>query len=129
MLMSISARKDATSCAGRFVLPTTALPLAIIPLCWKRAGSISEINLRDTDLVNLPMALYAGADVILVGDIDRGGVFASVYGSLMLLRPHERERIKGILINKFRGYTSLRVGHYDAGGALRHSVVGVVLLP
>ncbi len=90
------------------------------------AGSISEINLRDTDLVNLPMALYAGADVILVGDIDRGGVFASVYGSLMLLRPHERERIKGILINKFRGYTSLRVGHYDAGGALRHSVVGVV---
>ncbi len=96
------------------------------PVVLEGAGSISEINLRDTDLVNLPMALYAGADVILVGDIDRGGVFASVYGSLMLLRPHERERIKGILINKFRGYTSLRVGHYDAGGALRHSVVGVV---
>ena len=68
------------------------------PIVLEGAGSIS-----DTDLVNLPMALHAGADVILVGDIDRGGVFASVYGSLMLLRPHERERIKGILINKFRG--------------------------
>lgn len=73
------------------------------PIVLEGAGSISEINLRDTDLVNLPMALHAGADVVLVGDIDRGGVFASVYGSLMLLRPHERERIKGILINKFRG--------------------------
>jgi len=73
------------------------------PIVLEGAGSISEINLRDTDLVNLLMALHAGADVILVGDIDRGGVFASVYGSLMLLRPHERERIKGILINKFRG--------------------------
>ena len=73
------------------------------PVVLEGAGSISEINLRDTDLVNLPMALHAGADVILVGDIDRGRVFASVYGSLMLLRPHERERIKGILINKFRG--------------------------
>lgn len=73
------------------------------PVILEGAGSISEINLRDTDLVNLPMALHAGADVILVGDIDRGGVFASVYGSLLLLRPHERERIKGILINKFRG--------------------------
>ena len=57
------------------------------PVVLEGAGSISEINLRDTDLVNLPMALHAGADVILVGDIDRGGVFASVYGSLMLLRP------------------------------------------
>lgn len=73
------------------------------PIVLEGAGSISEINLRDTDLVNLPMALHAGADVILVGDIDRGGVFASIYGSLMLLRPHEKERIKGILINKFRG--------------------------
>ena len=69
------------------------------PVVLEGAGSISEINLRYTDLVNLPLALLAGADVILVGDIVRGGVFASVYGSLMLLRPHERERIKGILIN------------------------------
>lgn len=73
------------------------------PIVLEGAGSISEINLRDSDLVNLPMAIHAGADVILVADIDRGGVFASVYGSVMLLRPHERERVKGILINKFRG--------------------------
>ena len=60
------------------------------PIVLEGAGSISEINLRDSDLVNLPMALHAGAKVVLVGDIDRGGVFASVYGSLLLVRPHER---------------------------------------
>ena len=73
------------------------------PIVMEGAGSISEINLRDSDLVNLPMAMHAGADVILVGDIDRGGVFASVYGSIALLRPDERKLIKGIIINKFRG--------------------------
>ena len=73
------------------------------PIVMEGAGSISEINLRDSDLVNMPMAMHAGADVILVGDIDRGGVFASVYGSIALLRPEERKRIKGIIINKFRG--------------------------
>lgn len=73
------------------------------PVVMEGAGSISEINLRETDLVNMPMAIHAGADVILVADIDRGGVFASVYGSIMLLGEEERKRIKGILINKFRG--------------------------
>ena len=73
------------------------------PIVMEGAGSISEINLRDSDLVNLPMAMHAGADVILVGDINRGGVFASVYGSIALLRPEERKYIKGIIINKFRG--------------------------
>lgn len=73
------------------------------PVVMEGAGSISEINLRDTDLVNMPMALYAGAAVVLVADIDRGGVFASVYGSVMLLPPEERKYIKGIIINKFRG--------------------------
>lgn len=73
------------------------------PVVMEGAGSISEINLRDSDLVNLPMAMHAGADVILVADIDRGGVFASVYGSIMLQREEERKHIKGILINKFRG--------------------------
>ena len=77
------------------------------PVVMEGAGSISEINLRDSDLVNLPMAMHAGADVILVADIDRGGVFASVYGSVMLLRPEERKHIKGILINKFRGDVSI----------------------
>lgn len=73
------------------------------PVVMEGAGSVSEINLRETDIVNLPMAIYAGADVILVADIDRGGVFASVYGSVMLMTEEERKHVKGILINKFRG--------------------------
>ena len=73
------------------------------PIVMEGAGSISEINLRDTDLVNLSMARHAGADVILVGDIDRGGIFASVYGSIALQTPEDRKLIKGIIVNKFRG--------------------------
>lgn len=73
------------------------------PIVMEGAGSISEINLKDTDLVNLPMAKHAGAKLILVADIDRGGVFASVYGSMMLLDEDEKKLIGGILINKFRG--------------------------
>lgn len=73
------------------------------PVVLEGAGSIAEINLRDTDLANMSMAAYAKADVFLVGDIDRGGVFASIYGSLALLSPEERETVKGILVNKFRG--------------------------
>ena len=73
------------------------------PIVLEGAGSISEINLRDLDLVNMPMAAHAKANVILVADIDRGGVFASVYGSMMLLTDDERKLVKGIIINKFRG--------------------------
>ena len=73
------------------------------PIVMEGAGSISELNLKETDLVNLPMARYADADVILVSDIDRGGVFASVYGSIALQDEEDRKRIKGIIINKFRG--------------------------
>lgn len=73
------------------------------PIVLEGAGSISEINLRTVDLVNMPMAMHANARVILVADIDRGGVFASVYGSIMLLTEAERKYVKGILINKFRG--------------------------
>ena len=73
------------------------------PIVMEGAGSISELNLRDVDLVNMPMAMYANADVILVADIDRGGVFASIYGSIMLLSEEERKHVKGIIINKFRG--------------------------
>jgi len=73
------------------------------PIVLEGAGSISEINLRDVDLVNLSMAAHARASVILVADIDRGGVFASLYGSIMLLTEEERKLVKGILINKFRG--------------------------
>ena len=91
------------------------------PVVMERAGSISEINLRDSDLVNLPMAMHAGADVILVADIDRGGVFASVYGSVMLLRPEERKHIKGILINKFRGDIRL----FESGVKMLEDLCGV----
>ena len=77
------------------------------PIVMEGAGSISELNLRDTDLVNLPMARHAKADVLLVGDIDRGGVFASVYGSIALQPAADRRLIKGIIINKFRGDMSL----------------------
>jgi len=73
------------------------------PIVLEGAGSISEINLREVDLVNMPMAAHANASVILVADIDRGGVFASVYGSILLLNENERKLVKGILINKFRG--------------------------
>lgn len=73
------------------------------PVVMEGAGSISELNLRETDIVNMPMARYANADVLLVADIDRGGIFASAYGSVMLQRPEERELIKGIIVNKFRG--------------------------
>ena len=94
------------------------------PIVMEGAGSISEINLKDTDLVNLPMARHAHADVILVGDIDRGGVFASVYGSIALQSPEDRNLIKGIIINKFRGDMRL----FDEGRKMLEDICGVPVL-
>lgn len=94
------------------------------PIVMEGAGSISEINLRESDLVNMPMARYADADVILVADIDRGGVFASAYGSIMLQSPEDRRRIKGIIINKFRGDMRL----FESGRRLMEEICGVPVL-
>ena len=71
------------------------------------AGSIAEINLHDRDLANLETARFADADVLLVADIERGGVFASILGTLELLPDDVRERVEGVVVTKFRGDRSI----------------------
>ena len=91
------------------------------------AGSPAEINLREGDIVNMSMARAADAPVLLVGDIDLGGVFASLLGTVMLLTEEERNRVKGIIINKFRGdIRILEPGLRMLEERIRIPVLGVV---
>lgn len=88
------------------------------------AGSPAEINLRDKDIVNMGMAEVADAPVLLIGDIDKGGVFASIAGTMMLLREEEKKRVKGIIINKFRGDKSI----LDPGIKMLEDIIGIPVL-
>lgn len=91
------------------------------------AGSPAEINLRDRDIVNMGMAELINAPVILIADIDRGGVFASIYGTLMLLSEQERQRVRGVIINKFRGDVELlKPGIKQIEALTQVPVIGVV---
>lgn len=91
------------------------------------AGSPAEINLKENDIVNMGMAEMVGAPVLLAGDIDRGGVFAQLLGTLMLLSDEERKRVKGLVINKFRGDKSILVPGIKMLEEMAHiPVVGVV---
>jgi adenosylcobyric acid synthase len=84
------------------------------------AGSPAEINLRATDVANMGLARAAGLPVIVTGDIDRGGVFAAMYGTLALLSPEDQALICGFVINKFRGAAEL----LDSGLTMLHQLTG-----
>ena len=91
------------------------------------AGSPAEINLNDRDIVNMGMAKLVDAPVILVADIDKGGVFASIYGTIELMPSEDRKRIKGVIINKFRGDVALLQSGIDMIEELTQvPVIGVV---
>lgn len=91
------------------------------PIVIEGAGSISEMNLWDKDITNMRIALAANAATYLIADIDKGGIFASVYGTIQLLPPEERKLIKGIIINKFRGDIAL----FEDGKTMLEELVGI----
>lgn len=94
------------------------------PIVLEGAGSISELNLKKRDITNMRMAIETNSATFLIADIDRGGVFASVFGSIELLDEKERKQIKGILINKFRGDIRL----FEDGKKILEDLTGVPVL-
>ena len=91
------------------------------------AGSPAEINLKQNDIVNMGLAEMVDAPVLLVGDINRGGVFAQLYGTVALLEPHEQKRIRGLVINQFRGDEQiLRPGLQMLEQRVQKPICGVV---
>lgn len=88
------------------------------------AGSPAEINLNENDIVNMGMAKMADTPVILVADIDKGGVFASIYGTIKLMSAADQQRIKGIIINKFRGDKSL----LEPGNKMIEELTGIPVI-
>ncbi len=97
------------------------------PIVIEGAGSISEINLWKMDITNMRVAVEVDAPTYLIADIDRGGIFASVYGSMELLPQNERDLIKGVIINKFRGDIELfQDGRYMLEELIEKPVVGVI---
>ncbi|MEM6831969.1 MAG: cobyric acid synthase, partial [Bacteroidota bacterium] len=94
------------------------------PIVMEGAGSISELNLKHRDIVNMRMAQAAEACVYLVADIDKGGVFGSVYGTIELLEDWEKKLLKGIIINKFRGDITL----FQKGRQMMEELTGYPVL-
>jgi adenosylcobyric acid synthase len=114
------------------LLPIVGESLARLRRMWdlviiEGAGSPAEINLRDSDIVNMAVARMADARVLLVGDIDRGGVFAALLGTLSLLDPVDRARVGGLIVNRFRGeQTVLAPGLAELAARSGVPVLGVV---
>ena len=106
---------------------TTSLAAEFDAIVLEGAGSPGEVNLKSHDIVNMRMAEYAAAPVLVVGDIDRGGVFASFVGTMEVLAAWERKRVAGWIVNRFRGDAGLLGPALDY--TLRHTgrpVLGVV---